>query len=408
MARPARPHLAWLLDDAPGAWARLATVAPKLTSRCTVLSTGEPPAGILPPEVRALRLPWPRGTTRRPVVGGAPVGLGRVAAARLATFLADDAPDLVVADGLPHAALFARQCGVSTVVVHRHGRRDDAAQQVLDRAFSGFLAPYPAVLEPAGTPVEVRRRTLHAGLLSRFRGRRLEPLEARARSGLAADRPVVTVVAGRDGLGTTPDELVRAADATPDWTWLVLGRTRLDASETAGGGDLRRLGWHGDPWDALASADVVVAGAGLSTVAEVASAGRPLLVLDRPGRDEDRELTGLLAEVGVAVALGTWPDAREWPALLAAAGDRAARRLARLDDGRGAERAADWLDAWTVSPPSDLTGAAGPGCDEAHADARHAAARDGVRDVPRDGTRAQVVDVSSASVRPPAVTVAEP
>lgn len=407
MARSVRPHLAWIADDTPGAWARVGAIAPRLASRCTVLSVAEPPLAVLASDLRVLQLPRPvRVSARRPVLGDAALGLGSVAAARLATFVADDAPDLVLADGLPHAALFARQCGVATTVVHRHGRRDDPARAVLERALAGFLAPYPAVLEPADTPPEVRRRTVHAGYVSRFADQRADPTPARRALGLDPTRSVVTVISGRDGLGLPDGALAEAAAATPERTWLVLGRGRADVADGGPSADLHRLGWSLDPWQALAAADVVVAGAGLSTVAEVASAGRPLLAMARPGRQEDREHLAALTEVGAATALHEWPDAGTWPHLLAGCDERAGRRLSRLDDGRGAERAASWLDAWAEAPPGDLAGAA---------DDLQVVTSD--RDVPRRD--AEVVDLTIAArasrdrepvvaIPPPSATAAEP
>ena len=77
----------------------------------------------------------------------------------------------------------------------------------------------------------------------------------------------MTVVCGRDGLGDATD-LAAAAAATPSWTWVTVGRCGTPAEGLPD--NLYRLGWTDDPWPSLEAADVVVASAALSVVAEVA------------------------------------------------------------------------------------------------------------------------------------------
>lgn len=336
-------HLAWFVGDAAGARARLAAVLPHLASvRVTVVTIG--PSGPLAVGVdSAVELPWSGHLSG---AGRAPNG--HRAAARLRAWLASDRPDVFVVDGGPQIASAARSAGVPAVVVRRPGAGSAAVSSVLEPLGAGELAPYPALLEPDDTPRWLRERTVHAGLLSRYAGRRPHRGAGRRAIGLAGDARVVTVLCGRDGLGGSAD-LAAAAAATPDWTWVTVGRCGTPA--TGMPANLHRLGWRDDPWPALEAADVVIASGALSAVAEVASARRPLLVVPRPGRTDDEVHGRLLGELGAATTASPWPERGAWQRLLETVAASDPAPLAALDDGRGPARTADWLTAWASSPP---------------------------------------------------------
>lgn len=336
----ARAHLAWFVGDAAGARARLTAVLPHLTGvRVTLLTVG--PAGPTPPAVDAVvELPW---------AGDADGSEhGRRSRSRLRVWFAVDRPDLLVIDGGPDVAAAARAVGIATVNIRRPGVASRACGPVLEPLGAGELAPYPGVLEPGGGPRWSRERTVHAGLLSRFAGRRPHRRAGRRALSIPAEARVVTVLCGRDGLGGGAD-LAAAAAATPSWTWITVGR--CGSPSTGLPSNLHRLGWRDDPWPALEAADVVVGSGALSVAAEVASARRPFIVVPRPDREDDVVHGRLLAEIGAATTLPSWPEAEAWERLLGAAAGGDPGPLADLDDGRGPARAADWLTAWATSPP---------------------------------------------------------
>lgn len=344
----ARAHLAWFVGDGAGARARFRAVLPHLAAvRVTLVTAG--PAGEVRPGVAAVvELPWTAGSC----------GASRTVADRrrgrsyLRTWFATDRPDLLVVDGAPDIAAEARAAGVATVHVRRPSTASGVVASVLEPTGVGELAPYPAVLEPHGIPRWLRERTVHAGLLSRYAGRTPHRRAGRRALGLPTEARVVTVMCGRDGLGATAD-LVAAADATPAWTWVTVGR--CGSSAVASPPNLRRLGWRTDPWPALEAADVVVGSGALSVVAEAASARRPLVVVPRPGRADDVEHGRLLEELGAATATSSWPAPAAWGGLLESVVGLDPAPLADLDDGRGPARAADWLAAWAQTPPLGAT-----------------------------------------------------
>jgi hypothetical protein len=339
-----RGHLGWYVGDAAGARARVTAVLPHLTdARVTLLTVG--PAGPTSPGVEAvIELPWV----------GEPADAGRSSLdqrrrSQLRTWFAADRPDLLVVDGRPDVAATVTLVGVPTVGVRRPGIASGAPGSALGTLGDGELAPYPVrFLEPRGVPRWLRERTVHTGLLSRYAGRRPHRRAGRRALSLAADARVVTVLCGRDGLGGAAD-LAAAAAATPSWTWLTVGRCGSPATGLPS--NLHRLGWRDDPWPALEAADVVVGSGALSVAAEVASAGRPLIVVPRPDREDDVAHGRLLERAGAATVLPCWPAADAWERLLGVAARSDPARLAELDDGHGPARAAERLTAWATSPP---------------------------------------------------------
>jgi predicted glycosyltransferase len=132
----------------------------------------------------------------------------------------------------------------------------------------------------------------------------------------------------------------RAADETPLWDWTVVGPSRGTASER-----VQHLGWLDDTYDLIASADVVVASAGDATVNEVMSLSRPIVCIPeaRPFQEQVSKARKL-HEVGAAISVETWPDAGLWPSILQRALELDCSIHRTLVDGRGAQRAAAYLD----------------------------------------------------------------
>lgn len=331
MSDVGRTHIAWYVGDGAGARSRLDAVAPHLPgARLTALSIGSAPRLETCDEV--VELPWPSATS-----DGA---LDDRTVRRLGTWLAADRPDLLVVDGRDSIAEVTRLVGLASVTIRRPHDRSDRSTPLPAVGSDGDLAPFPSALDPSSTPRRLHDRTAYIGLLSRYADRRPDRRAGRRNLGLPAAGRVVTVVAGRDGLGDVT-ALAAAAVATPEWTWVTVGRCGAPAEGLPA--NLYRVGWTDDPWPALEAADVVVAGAALSVIAEVASAARPLVVLPRPDRSADAVVVRRLAAARAAVPLGAWPEAAAWPALLEAARDTDAAPLARMEDGRGPARSGEWL-----------------------------------------------------------------
>jgi hypothetical protein len=247
--------------------------------------------------------------------------------ARIARWIANRDPDLILVDVSVEVAILARLCGVPFAYLRQTGERNDPPHRRAYQWAAGLLAPFPAWLEPPTTRDWIRHRTGYAGGITRFDG------EPRPADGVRERRAIV--------LGEGGDQLTaEIAAAAPDWE--VLGPRPADLA-------------------LLESCAVVVAPGGANSVAEAAFARCGLVCIPQPRPFREQEARGEdLEREGAAVVI--WDRARadsqsgealdgragmtgnDWPALLSEAH---ARRdaLARWADGGAAGRAADYLIA---------------------------------------------------------------
>lgn len=216
--------------------------------------------------------------------------------ARIAAWIDTERPAALVVDVSVEVAVFARLMGVPVVVRAMPGDRSDRAHQLGYSLADAILANWPALGDMARDLRPWADRTHHIGGLSRFAGR--------STTAPSHPRPRVLVLQGAGGTSVRLVDVAAAAAATPGWDWHRLGPGA----------------WSEDPWPELCAADVVVSHAGLGALADVAAAGRPAVVVpeDRP-HDEQRVTARALAEAGIAVTAERWPEAHQWPDVLARA-----------------------------------------------------------------------------------------
>jgi hypothetical protein len=352
-----RPHIASLLADRPGPTARARAVIRHLDADVSVL---RPPSPVeLGAGVDEVALPPPGSAT-----GFFRLDLdhlGPAATERIVGWVDQHRPDLMLVDGLPSTLRhLAAEVGVPTVGVRRPNPERSGLEQELDRLVTRWIAPYPAAVEVASLPAEVRQRTAHVGFLSPHEGTGLGRSAARRRLDLPLDGRHVTIVSGIDGSGPSAADVIAAATAAPAWTFSVLGPCE-GVADAASCPRVSFEGWSNDPLVHLAAADAVVAGAALSSIADAAAVRRPLALVLPPERtSERRHLAHALEELGAVAVLDAWPPPVAWPALLAELLDQSTLPLTRLADGRAAKRAADWLDGWATSDLSAVDALATP------------------------------------------------
>ena len=129
---------------------------------------------------------------------------------------------------------------------------------------------------------------------------------------------------GAGGDDLSAEQIDRARSQTPEWEWVVVGHHGR---------------WLPDSSGALADADVVVSSSGQNSVAEVAAARRPAILLpqDRP-YDEQRTSAAALAAGGWPVVVeDPFPDGG-WQERLESASGLDGSRWSSWCDGRAAER----------------------------------------------------------------------
>ncbi len=257
-------------------------------------------------------------------------------------WIACNQPALMLIDVSVEIARLARLTGTPSVIVRQHGNRFDHAHLDAYQLASGLLAPWPASLEDPATPQWIANKTVYAGGMSRYDDVSMPDRKvARTRLDLP-DGPCVTVLSGAGGAGV-PHAVTEAAQACPDWQWLVVGKK----GPASGSRNLRVEGWVRDTLDHIRAADVVVASAGDNTVMEVAAAQRPLICIpEEMPFDEQVRKARCLCRIGAAKVLFDWPAPSEWKRLLIEASRPGAPpALTALAPGNGATKAACYVES---------------------------------------------------------------
>lgn len=269
----------------------------------------------------------PEGYDDRDVTAGGrlhwvPVGdaglRGRMAA--ISAWIERAAPRALVVDQSVEVCLLAQLHGVPVVGLTAPGRRDDAAHRLGFDACTALVGPWPEQwttrLLP-GVDNAVTDRFHAVGGVSRFPVRTRRPSTRR--------RPHAVLLAGTGGDGFTRESIADAQAQTPDWDWTVLSRT---------------LGtWHADPASVLADADVAVIHPGQNSLAEIAAARLPAIVLAAPRPfDEQRVTAGALRHGWPAVVLDGIEDSGRWSEALEEARTLDGEDWVRWCDGGAAHR----------------------------------------------------------------------
>ena len=321
-------------------------IAARLTDDVTVLSSLARPPG-WPGQWLTLPRDDDEATALEPSAHGqlhwAPLG-HRGLRDRMATitrWIEHAAPSVLVVDVSVEVAALARLMGVPVVTIVLPGKRRDPAHRLGYGLAEAMLAPWPAAVSSflLDGDSSWNGKIRHVGAFSRFDGR--APHAAAPHAAAVRHRRSVLVLAGRGGSGISGRDLRQAAAATPGWTWTTLG------------GATGR--WAEDPWPALCRADVVVTHGGLNSLAAVAAARKPAVVVPQARPHDEQLMTArALVRAGLAIVAHSWPRAARWPGLLHAAAELGGERWAHWSPGTGAQAAAGIIE-------SVAAGTTGPG-----------------------------------------------
>lgn len=196
-----------------------------------------------------------------------------------------DRPVLAVVDVSVEIAVLLRTSGIPVVAVRQPGRRDDEPHRLGYDLAEEVLMPVPELWGLHAGPARTHAVGLVGG--SPSQGPRAAP-----------DRRHVAILLGAGG---SELDVVTCARELPDWSVTVLGVTPTPLDAPA---NLRMVGHRADPVPDLARAEVIVGNAGLGTVADVAAARRPFVVVpaQRPF-DEQHATADALSRHGQAVRL---------------------------------------------------------------------------------------------------------
>lgn len=233
--------------------------------------------------------------------------------AQIAAWIDEHRPAAFYVDVSVEVALLARLMGVPVITLAMPGVRDDAAHQLGYRQAAAIIAAWPNWV-PLPEHLRAHGPRVHqVGGISRFRG--VEDV---------IDGDVV-VLSGRGGSGWTRGQWEAVQEACPGRSFRFLGGDTAVA----------------DPLPYLAGARVVVTAGGQNSVADVAVADTPALVLpqERPFA-EQHATAALLDAAGLAVVRSQFPAAADWPDLLDVTNSLDSRWI-RWQTSGAAQRAAD-------------------------------------------------------------------
>lgn len=233
--------------------------------------------------------------------------------AQIAAWIDENRPAAFYVDVSVEVALLARLMGVPVITLAMPGVRDDAAHQLGYRQAAAIIAAWPNWV-PLPEHLRAHGPRVHqVGGISRFRG--VEDV---------IDGDVV-VLSGRGGSGWTRGQWDAVQEACPDRSFRFLGGDTAVA----------------DPLPYLAGARVVVTAGGQNSVADIAVADTPALVLpqERPFA-EQHATAALLDAAGLAVVRSQFPAAADWPDLLDVTNSLDSRWI-RWQTSGAAQRAAD-------------------------------------------------------------------
>ena len=184
--------------------------------------------------------------------------------------------------------MLVRLLGVPVVVMAMPGDRIDAPHDLVYRAADHIVAAWPQDLYEPPWLQGHSAKTTYVGGISRFDGRAPDPSPPDRRAN-------VLVLNGAGGSSVDATFVKQCAAAHPQFRWTALG--------VAGGP------WAQDPWPALCAADVVISSAGQSSVADIAAAGRPAIVIAAARPFAEQHATARALDRGrLAVVQHGWPE----------------------------------------------------------------------------------------------------
>ncbi len=214
----------------------------------------------------------------------------------IAQWVTDARPDLVVVDVSVEVAMLIRLLGVPVVVMAMPGDRTDGPHELVYRIADHILAAWPKSLYEPEWLRQHASKTTYVGGISRFDGRSCAPAPSGSRLNVLA-------LNGSGGSDLDMDVISRCAAMHPKLHWTPLG--------VPGGR------WADDPWPELCAADVVISSAGQSSIADIAAAAKPAIIIaaSRPFA-EQHDTARALERGGLGVVRYDWPEPGDWPDLI--------------------------------------------------------------------------------------------
>jgi len=235
----------------------------------------------------------------------APLGVNgiRNRAAILAKLFKENYPMLLVVDVSVEITLFARLCGIPTVVIMQHGIRDDIAHQMAYQSAELILAPFSSMMYP-GKKDPTFQKTLFVGGFSRFDN---VPKREYKKNNIA-------VLIGGGGSSIDGGTIIKIAGQLKDYNFQVIGLDKPDTSPP-------NISWHGaveNPSDLLLSCEIIIGNTGHNTVMEAAALGRKFIGVpeDRPFFEQEQKAEAISGREGIRIIGSKQIERQDWPFLI--------------------------------------------------------------------------------------------
>jgi UDP-N-acetylglucosamine:LPS N-acetylglucosamine transferase len=209
----------------------------------------------------------------------APLGVSgqKARVAMLSKFFAEHDQLLLVVDVSVEVAMLATLCGIPTVIVRQHGKRDDLPHTLAYKNAMGLLAPYGRSLQPKEAEW-LSQKTFFTGGFSRY---------AAQTDNTTHDCRQVAILVGRGGTSIDKTFISKILGECPNWHFNLIGDIEgVDMNFSAS--NLSVYKHLADPLAILSQCIVVIGNAGHNTVMEVASLNKRMIVIpeNRPFEEQ--------------------------------------------------------------------------------------------------------------------------
>lgn len=259
---------------------RALAIAVQLHQPVTFLGSGlKPYAQLIPPTVNCIHLPpdveededrYYQEGNAVDTFHYAPLNIRGIRERNrmLCDFFSSAFPMILIVDVSVEVALFARLCGIPTIVMRQHGHRSDAAHLAAYQSAALLIAPYSRHLQ-SGSPAWMDDKTVFSGGFSKYsQANQLVP-DTGTRQ--------VAVMCGKGGTSLTQAFVVHLATSCSNYHFHSIG----DVQKT-NDCDLPNITFHGelaDPLPVLNACNIIIGNGGNNTVMEAASLNKTFICI---------------------------------------------------------------------------------------------------------------------------------
>lgn len=178
----------------------------------------------------------------------------------LGNFFVSAFPVILIVDVSMEITLFARLCGIPTIVMRQHGYRNDPAHLAAYQSASLLIAPYPQAIQSDSLDW-VDRKTIFSGGFSRYSEREIKEQDGNPYQ--------IAVLCGKGGTSLSARFLNHLAITCPMYEFHGIGN--MEEVSIHHPSNLRYHGEIDDPIQVLASCRLIIGNGGHNTVMEATS-----------------------------------------------------------------------------------------------------------------------------------------